>query len=78
MTQPALERCAAAAKSGVVIVRSSRLASGLTYRNNEIDDDKYGFVASLELNPPKSRVLLQEALLKTTDVKEIQRMFSEY
>jgi L-asparaginase len=78
MTQPALERCAAAAKSGVVIVRSSRLPSGLTYRNNEVDDDKYGFVASLELNPPKSRVLLQEALLKTSDVKEIQRMFSEY
>ena len=78
MTQYALERCAAAAKSGVVIVRSSRLPSGLTYRNNEVDDDKYGFVASLELNPPKSRVLLQEALLKTKDVKEIQRMFSEY
>ena len=78
MTQQALERCATAAKSGVVIVRSSRLPSGLTYRNNEVDDDKYGFVASLELNPPKSRVLLQEALLKTKDVKEIQRMFSEY
>lgn len=78
MTQPALERCAAAAKNGVAIVRSSRLPSGLTYRNNEIDDDKYGFIASLELNPPKSRVLLQEALLKTMDVKEIQRMFSEY
>jgi L-asparaginase len=78
MTAPALEKCAAAAKRGVVIVRSSRLPSGLTYRNNEVNDDKYGFVASLELNPPKSRVLLQQALMKTKDVKEIQRMFGEY
>ena len=78
MTAKALDACAAAAKSGVVIVRSSRLVSGLTYRNNEVNDDKYGFVASLELNPPKSRVLLQQALLKTTDVKQIQRMFGEY
>ena len=78
MTQKALDACAAAAKNGVVIVRSSRLPSGLTYRNNEINDDKYGFVASLELNPPKSRVLLQQALLKTKDVKDIQRMFREY
>jgi L-asparaginase len=78
MTQKALDACAAAAKSGVVIVRSSRLPSGLTYRNNEVNDDKYGFVASLELNPPKSRVLLQQALLKTTEVKDIQRMFREY
>ena len=77
MTQKALERCDAAAKSGVVIVRSSRLPTGLTYRNNEVNDDKYGFVASLELNPAKSRVLLQQALLQTKDVKEIQRMFSE-
>jgi L-asparaginase len=78
MTQKALDTCAAAAKNGVVIVRSSRLPSGLTYRNNEVNDDKYGFVASLELNPPKSRVLLQQALLKTTDAKDIQRMFREY
>jgi L-asparaginase len=78
MTKQALEACAAAAKGGVVIVRSSRLPSGLTYRNNEVNDDQYGFVASLELNPPKSRVLLQQALLKTRDVGEIQRMFREY
>lgn len=78
MTAQALETCGAAAKKGVVIVRSSRLPSGLTYRNNEVNDDKYGFVASLELNPAKSRVLLQQALLKTKDVGEIQRMFREY
>ncbi|HEV8408671.1 MAG TPA: type II asparaginase, partial [Sphingomicrobium sp.] len=34
MTQPALDRLAAAAKSGIVVVRSSRVGSGIVYRNN--------------------------------------------
>ena len=36
------------------------------------------FVASGELNPSKSRVLLQLALTKTSDPVKIQRMFYEY
>ena len=51
---------------------------GLTLRNNEVNDDEMGFVASGELNPPKSRVLLQLALTKTSDPKRIQAMFYEY
>jgi L-asparaginase len=47
-------------------------------RNNEINDDEKGFVASGELNPAKSRVLLQLALTKTTDPAQIQRMFYEF
>jgi len=47
-------------------------------RNVELDDDKLGFVASLALNPQKSRVLLRLALLKKRDVKDIQRIFDEY
>ena len=47
-------------------------------RNNEVNDDKMGFVASGELNPAKSRVLLQLALTKTNDPKQVQRMFNEY
>jgi L-asparaginase len=78
MTQPALDRLAAAAKAGVVVVRSSRVGSGITYRNNEVDDDKLGFVASGELNPGKSRVLLQLALTKTKDARQIQQYFNEY
>ena len=78
MTQPALDRLAEAAKSGVVIVRSSRVGSGIVYRNNEVNDDKLGFVASGELNPGKSRVLLQLALTKTKDPRAIQQMFDEY
>ena len=44
----------------------------------EVDDAKYQFVASQELNPQKSRVLLMLALTKTTDWKQIQEYFNEY
>ncbi|WP_310476361.1 type II asparaginase [Sandarakinorhabdus sp.] len=78
MTEAALDRVTAAAKAGVVVVRSTRLASGIVYRNNEVDDDKLGLVASAELNPAKSRVLLMLALTKTSNVGKIQAMFNEY
>ena len=78
MTEPALARLAEAAKSGVVVVRSTRTGSGIIYRNNEIDDDKMNFVASGELNPGKSRVLLQLALTKTADPRQIQQYFDQY
>ena len=48
-----------------MVVRSTRLAEGITLRNNEVNDDEKGLVASGELNPAKSRVLLQLALTKT-------------
>jgi L-asparaginase len=78
MTSAALERVTAAARAGVVVVRSSRLAAGIVYRNNEINDDKLGLVASEELNPSKVRVLLMLALTKTSDVARIQTMFDTY
>ncbi|MGZ3456331.1 MAG: type II asparaginase, partial [Polyangiales bacterium] len=78
MTQPALDKLTAAAKKGVTIVRSTRLPSGTVLRNNEVDDDAKGFVASGELNPAKSRVLLQLALTTTKDPKRIQQIFREY
>ncbi|MFI5319948.1 MAG: type II asparaginase [Myxococcota bacterium] len=78
MTAPALEALTQAAKRGVVVVRSTRLPMGIVLRNNEVDDDKLGMVASGELNPPKSRVLLQLALTKTKDPVRIQQMFNEY
>ena len=59
-------------------MRSSRVATGRVGRNVEVDDDKYGFVASLDLNPQKSRVLLRLALTKTKDPKQIQRYFDQY
>jgi len=78
MTAKAVEALAAQAKKGVVAVRSSRVATGQVGRGVEIDDDKNNFVASLGLNPQKSRVLLRLALLKTQDPKTIQRYFDEY
>jgi len=78
MTTPALEALARAVKAGVVCVRSSRVATGRTWRNSEIDDDKYGLVAAGELLPSKARVLLKLALMKTSDVKQIQSYFNEY
>jgi L-asparaginase len=78
MTTPALDALEKAAKSGVVVVRSTRLPEGLVLRNNEVNDDKMGFVASGEFNPAKSRVLLQLALTKTRDPAAIQAMFYEY
>ena len=78
MTETALNALGAQAKKGIVCVRSSRVATGRVGRNVEVDDDKYGFVASLDLNPQKSRVLLRLALTKTKDPKQIQRYFDQY
>jgi len=78
MTEAALKALSAQAKKGIVCVRSSRVATGNVGRNVEVDDDKLGLVASLDLNPQKSRVLLRLALTRTTDLKQIQKWFVEY
>jgi L-asparaginase len=78
MNAAALDALARAAKNGVAVVRSTRLPSGVVRRNNEINDDEKGFVASGELNPAKSRVLLQLALTRTRDPVRIQQMFDEF
>jgi L-asparaginase len=78
MTKSALDALAAQAKKGIVAVRSSRVTTGQVGRNVEVDDDKMGFVASLDHNPQKARVLLRLALTKTSDPKTIQRYFDEY
>lgn len=69
---------ATAAHQGTVVVRASRVASGATTRDAEVDDAKYGFVASGTLNPQKARVLLQLALTQTKDPQQIQAMFDQY
>jgi L-asparaginase len=51
---------------------------GPTNLNGEVDDAKYHFVASLNLNPQKARVLLMLALTKTRDWQQIQKYFEEY
>jgi L-asparaginase len=78
MNKASVDAAAAAVKKGVVVVRSSRVATGLVGRNVELDDDKLGFIASDELNPQKARILLSLALLKTRTPKELQEMFTKY
>lgn len=67
-----------AARNGTVVVRSTRVATGSTTQDAEVDDKKYGFVASGTLNPQKARILLQLALTQTHDPQEIQKMFNQY
>lgn len=71
---PALRQ---AVESGVVVVRAARVPSGLTTKSLQTWADA-GLLQSNSLNPQKARVLLQLALTKTSDPKEIQRMFNEY
>jgi L-asparaginase len=78
LTAAAVKALAAQAKKGIVAVRSTRVATGIVGRNVELDDNALGFVASMDLNPQKARVLLRLALTKTTDVKVIQRYFEQY
>ena len=78
MPKAVMDALARAAKAGVIVVRASRVPLGYVGRNVEVDDNKMGFVASEELNPPKARVLLRLALMKTRDPKQIQAMFNTY
>jgi L-asparaginase len=78
MNKASLEAAGRAAKKGVVVVRSSRVATGNVGRNVEVNDDELNLVASDELNPQKARILLSLALLKNRTTKDIQRLFYEY
>ncbi|MNN22983.1 L-asparaginase 2 precursor [compost metagenome] len=69
---------ATAAHNGVAVVRSSRVPTGATTEDAEVDDAKFGFVAAGTLNPQKARILLQLALTQTKDAKQIQQMFNQY
>lgn len=78
MNKASVDAAARAVKKGVVVVRSSRVATGLVGRNVEVKDDELGFIASDELNPQKSRILLSLALLKPHTPQQIQQMFTTY
>jgi len=78
MTKGAVDAAAAAVKKGVVVVRSSRVPTGVVGRNVELDDEKLGFIASDELNPQKSRILLTLALLKQRTPADIQKLYYTY
>jgi L-asparaginase type II len=72
---PALKSARA---KGAVIVRASRVGQGILARNGEANDDELDFVVADTLNPQKARILLMLALTRTSNSKEIQRMFYTY
>ena len=78
MNKASVDAAERAVKAGVTVVRSSRVATGSVGRNIELDDDKLGFIASDELNPQKSRILLSLALLKPHNPVALQKLFYTY
>jgi L-asparaginase len=73
-----LAALADASGRGVIVVRASRVPTGLTLRNVEVDDNRFGFVAAGLLNPQKARVLLQLALTRLRKPEEVQKVFDGY
>jgi L-asparaginase len=72
-----IDALAAAAKKGVLVVRSSRVPTGFTNRNVEVNDDELGFSVSLDLNPQKARILLQLLIANAvTDPAKVQDAFA--
>jgi L-asparaginase len=78
MNKASVEAAANAVKQGVVVVRSSRVPTGTVGRNVELNDDELGFIASDELNPQKSRILLSLALLGSHTPPQMQKLFETY
>jgi L-asparaginase len=77
-TDEAIAALAEAAKKGIAVVRATRTGSGLVVRNVEVDDDKLGFIASMELSPQKARVLLMLGLMRTKEPSHLQELFMKY
>ncbi|HKR11462.1 MAG TPA: type II asparaginase [Pyrinomonadaceae bacterium] len=78
MNKVSVEAAARAVKKGVVVVRSTRVATGMVDRNVEVNDDEHGFIASDELNPQKARILLALALLNNHQPSQLQELFRNY
>jgi len=77
-TDTAMAGLADAAKKGVAVVRATRTGSGIVARNIEVNDDKLGLIASMELSPQKARILLMLGLMQTKDPKKLQELFYTY
>lgn len=76
-SKAALDALQRAAQQGIVVVRSTRVGSGFVNRNVEVNDDTSGFVASLDLNPQKARVLTQLLIANgITQPVQVQKAFA--
>ncbi len=72
--EPAL---AAAAASGIAVVRASRTGSGIV-AEGLARWTQAGFIPADNLNPQKARILLQLALTVTNDRKAIKELFAQF
>jgi len=68
-------RLEAAAAAGLIVVRSSRCASGIVDSGVEVDDDSCGFVAAGGLSPQKARILLMCALQPDRNLERVRAIF---
>lgn len=66
----------AARQKGLAVVVASRVPSGMVTPVGQFVQE--GFVSSMMHTPQKARILLMLALTRTTDPREIQRIFDEY
>jgi len=66
--------------SSTVTIRDVAQAAGVHVStvSRALNPEKRGLISADNLNGQKARVLLRLALTKTTDAKEIQRIFNEY
>ena len=74
----ALPKLIAAAKSGIIIIKSSRAGAGTVVLNGEIDDDEYGFLSAGNLSAQKARILAKLALTQTNNLEKIKEIFNNY
>ncbi len=78
MTEAMLKAATKAVKSGVMVVRSTRVPTGYVLRNAEVNDDTYHTIASDELNAQKARVLLMLAIAAEKNIEQTQELFYTY
>jgi L-asparaginase len=78
MNAATLEAAKKAAKSGIWVVRATRVPIGAVLVKGDVNDKEFGTICSDELNPQKARVLLMLALQKKRSWDDMQKLFLEY
>lgn len=78
LSTPMCEALAAAARSGVLVVRASRVATGPVNRGAGVDDAEHGFVAAGWLSPHKARTAASLALAAGLSAADVQALFDGY
>lgn len=63
---------------GVFIVRATRTGGGAVVRNGQSNDDENDYIVVDDQNPAKARLLMALALTKTSDTRELQKIFWKY